>query len=89
MLSSGMLRRVALARRGVSEERSVSLIRAIRIEELGKTLAVTNNRRTLRRNAIPEDDILQKNISCVTLYFSILSHVTSSARRRLTVFRAA
>jgi hypothetical protein len=48
-LSSGMLRRVALVRTDVSEEHSASVIRMTRISELGTTLAVTSNRRTLRR----------------------------------------
>jgi hypothetical protein len=43
MASSGTLRRVALVRTDVSEELSVSIIRVIRIGELG-TLAVTSNR---------------------------------------------
>jgi hypothetical protein len=47
MVSSGMLRRAALVRTGVSEEPSASVIRATRIGELGTTLAVTSNRRTL------------------------------------------
>jgi hypothetical protein len=51
MASSGMLHRVALVRTDVSEEFSASLIRVTRIGELGTTLAVTSNRRTLRRNA--------------------------------------
>jgi hypothetical protein len=46
-----MLRRVALVRTEVSEERRASFIRVTRIGELGTTLAVTSNRRTLRRNA--------------------------------------
>jgi hypothetical protein len=50
MASSGMLRRVALVRTDVSEELSSSFIRVTRIGELGTTLAVTINRRTLRRN---------------------------------------
>jgi hypothetical protein len=54
MVSSGMLRRVALVRTDVSEELSASFIRVTRIGELRRTLAVTSNRRTLRRN-IPED----------------------------------
>jgi hypothetical protein len=45
-----MLRRVALVRTDVSEELSASFIRVTRIGELGTTLAVTSNRRTLRRN---------------------------------------
>jgi hypothetical protein len=50
MASSGMLRRVALVRTDVSEELSFSFIRVTRIGELGTTLAVTSNRRTLQRN---------------------------------------
>jgi hypothetical protein len=42
-----MLRRVALVRTDVSEELSASFIRVTRIGELGTTLAVTSNRRTL------------------------------------------
>jgi hypothetical protein len=43
-----MLRRLAPVRTDVSEELSTSVIRVARIVELGKTLAVTSNRRTLR-----------------------------------------
>jgi hypothetical protein len=46
MVSSGMLRRVALVRTYVSEEFSASFIKVPRIDELGTTLAVTSNRRT-------------------------------------------
>jgi hypothetical protein len=49
-LSSGMLRRVALVKTDVSEELSASFIGVKRIGELGTTLAVTSNRRSLRRN---------------------------------------
>jgi hypothetical protein len=52
MVSSGMLRRVALVRIEVSEELSAYFIRVTRIGELGTTPAVTNNRRTLRRNTV-------------------------------------
>jgi hypothetical protein len=48
MSSSEMLRRVALVRTDVSEERSTSIIRVTRIRELGTTLALISNRRTLR-----------------------------------------
>jgi hypothetical protein len=50
MLSSGMLRRVALVRVEVSEECITSIIRVTGIGELGKTLVVTSNQSSLRRN---------------------------------------
>jgi hypothetical protein len=50
MMYSGMLRPVALVRTDISEELSASFIRVTRIGELGTMLAVTSNRRTLRRN---------------------------------------
>jgi hypothetical protein len=49
MVSFRMLRRVALVRTDVWEELSASFIRVTIIGELGTTLAVTSNRRTLRR----------------------------------------
>jgi hypothetical protein len=50
MVSSGMLRRVALVGTDAPEELSGSFIKGTRIGELGTTLALTSNRRTLRRN---------------------------------------
>jgi hypothetical protein len=58
MVSSGMLRRVALVRTDVSEELTASFIRATRIGELETTL---------RRN-IPEDTILQSDFWFVFWY---------------------
>jgi hypothetical protein len=52
MASSWMLRRVAFVRTDVSEELSTSFIRVTRIGELGTTLAVNTNRRTLRIAAV-------------------------------------
>jgi hypothetical protein len=43
---------VALVRTDVSEELSASFIMVTRFTELGTTLAVTSNPRTLRRNTI-------------------------------------
>jgi hypothetical protein len=45
-----MLRRVPLVRTDVSKELSASIIGVTRTGELGTTLAVTSNRRTLRKN---------------------------------------
>jgi hypothetical protein len=50
MTYSGMLRRVILVITDVSEELGASFIRVTRIGELGTTLALTSNRRMLRRN---------------------------------------
>jgi hypothetical protein len=61
MASSEMLRRVALVRTDVSEELSAFFIRVTRIGELGTTLAVTGNRRMLRRNL---------NLRLVTLFLT-------------------
>jgi hypothetical protein len=47
MAFSVILRRVAFVRIDDSEELSTSFIRVTRIGELGTTLAVTSNRRTL------------------------------------------
>jgi hypothetical protein len=57
MTSSGLLRRVALVRTDVLEELSAFFIRVTRIGELGTTLAVTSNRRTLQRktNCHPDE----------------------------------
>jgi hypothetical protein len=60
MASSGMLRRVALVRTEVSEKLNASFIRVTRIVELGTTLDITSNRRTLlvRANVIPSSPLL-------------------------------
>jgi hypothetical protein len=71
MTSSGMLRYVALVKTDISEELSASIMRVTRIGELGTTLAVTSNRRTLRtsvltratRHDIPEYGILHVSVA--------------------------
>jgi hypothetical protein len=50
MVSSGLLRRVALVITDVSEEPGASFIRVTKFGELGTTQAATSNRRTLRKN---------------------------------------
>jgi hypothetical protein len=64
MVSSGMLRRVALVRTDVSEELSVSFIRVTRIGELGTML--------VRANVVPSSPIL------VTLMKKALSYSETS-----------
>jgi hypothetical protein len=62
MVSSRLLRRVALVRTDLSEKRSASFIRVTRIGELGTTLSVTSNRRTLwllvTASVVPSSPIL-------------------------------
>jgi hypothetical protein len=55
-----MLCHVTLVRTDISEERSASIIRVTRISELGTTLSVTSNRRTLQINTMY--DIVTANI---------------------------
>jgi hypothetical protein len=64
-----MLHRVALTRTDVSEEYSPSIIRVTRIGEFGTMLAVTSNRRTLRRNTIYYNIYIYYAI----LYYNIFS----------------
>jgi hypothetical protein len=68
--SFGMLHRVALVITDISEERIVSIIRMTRIGELG-TLAVTSNRRTMRRKKKVTASVVGKLGSC--------SHFTGSS----------
>jgi hypothetical protein len=53
MSLSRMLRLVAPVRTDASQELSAFFIMVTRIDELGTTLVVTSNRRTLRRNTMP------------------------------------
>jgi hypothetical protein len=78
-----MLRRVALVITDVSAERSACNIRATRKGELGTTLALTSNRRTLHwllvtANVVPSSQIL------VTLMMEALRSSKSSVLRTAT-----
>jgi hypothetical protein len=75
-----MLRRVALERSDVSEERSASFIRVTRIGELGTTLVVTSSVRRLLviANVVPSSQII------VTLMKEALSSSETSVLTRTT-----
>jgi hypothetical protein len=81
MVSSGLLRRVALVRTGVSEEFSTSFIRVTRIGELGTTLALTSNRRSVRRFLVAVSVVLSSPI-LVTLMKDVLSSSETSVLTR-------
>jgi hypothetical protein len=81
-----MLSRMALVRTDISEKPSAFIIRVTRIGELGTTLAVTSNRRTVRSvrrllviaNVVPSSPIL------VTLMMEALSSSETSLLTRAT-----
>jgi hypothetical protein len=81
MAFSGMLRRVTLVRTDVSEELNASIIRMARIRELGTTVAVTSNRRKLRRNAA---NVIPSSPTLVTLKMEELSSSETLAITRVT-----
>jgi hypothetical protein len=62
-MKNGVFWDVALVRTDVSEELNASIIRVTRIGELGTTLAVTSNRRTLRRNTLLVEELLERKSS--------------------------
>jgi hypothetical protein len=87
MVSSGMLRRVALVRTGgVSEELSASFIRLARIGELGTTVAVTSNRRTMRSEPrlLVTASVVSSSPILVTLMKEALSSSETSVLTRAT-----
>jgi hypothetical protein len=77
-----MLRRVALIRTDVREELSASFIRVTRIGELGITLAVTSNWRTLRRNTWSVLTKLHGVTPQKTPFFIVTAVKTSNFRNR-------
>jgi hypothetical protein len=86
MASSGMLRRVALVRNDISEVLSVSFIRVTRIDELGKTLALTSQRLTLRsmRRLLVTANVVTSSPILVTLMKETLSSSEMSVLTRAT-----
>jgi hypothetical protein len=87
-VSSGMLRRVALVRNDVPEERSAFFIRVTRISELGTTLALATDARSeeipsvcrllVTASVVPSSPIL------VTLMKEALSSSETSVLTRAT-----
>jgi hypothetical protein len=85
MASSGMLRSVTLVRTDVTDELSAAFIRVTRIGELGKTLAVTSNRRKLRRNTWYFYLVLLRSV-CLLL---VTASVVPSSPIRVTLMKEA
>jgi hypothetical protein len=90
MPSSRMLRRVALVRTDVSEDLSTSIIRVIRIGELGTKLAVIRNLRTLQRNTkyvrrlLVKRNVVPSSPILATLMMEALSSSETSVLTRAT-----
>jgi hypothetical protein len=92
MVSSEMLRRVALERIDLSLELSASFIRVTRISELGTTLALTSNRRMLRRNTKSAHLVLLRSfrrllvtasvVPTSTILVTLMKEALSSSRHR-------
>jgi hypothetical protein len=75
MVSSGMLRRVALIRTGVSEDLSASIFMVTRIGELRTTLVVTSNQ---VRRLLVTANVVPSSPSLVTLMMEVLSSAETS-----------
>jgi hypothetical protein len=89
MVSSGMLRRVAVVRIDVSEELNASFIRLTRIGEIDTTLAATNNRCTLvflrsARRLLVTASVVPSSTILVTLMKEALSSYETSDLTRAT-----
>jgi hypothetical protein len=91
MLSSGMLRRVALVRTYLSEERSAYIIRATRFDKLGTTLAVIHSNivflRSVRRLLVRANVFLSSpnlvTMMMEALRFSEISVFIRATRRNI------
>jgi hypothetical protein len=86
MVSSGILRCVALVKTDVSEKLSASFIRVTRIYELRTTLAVTSNRRVLRsvRRLLVTASVVPTSPVLVILMKEALSSSETSVLTRTT-----
>jgi hypothetical protein len=86
MSPPGMLRRVALVRTDISEERSASIFSETRIGELGTMLALTSNRLTLRslRRLLVKANIVPSSPILVTLKMEALRSSETSVLTRAT-----
>jgi hypothetical protein len=76
-----MLHRVAVVRTDVSEERSISIIRVTRIGELGTTLTVISNRRTLLRMRVTANVVPSSPILAALMMEALISSETSVLTR--------
>jgi hypothetical protein len=83
MVSSGMLRRVALVRTDISEELSASFIWLKRIGELGTTLALNSNRRTLVTTSVVHSSPILVTLMREALGSSETSVLTRATRRNI------
>jgi hypothetical protein len=82
MVSSGMLRRVAIVRTDVSEERSAAFIRVTRIYELGTTPILVFLRRV--RRLLVRAGVVTSSPILVTLMKEALSSSETSVLTRAT-----
>jgi hypothetical protein len=79
MASSWILRRVAVVRTDVAEELSASFIRVTRIGELGTTLAVTNNRRTVFLRSVRRLQITASVVPSSPILVTLMKEALSSS----------
>jgi hypothetical protein len=82
--SSGVLRRVPLVRTDETSVRGASIIRVTRIDELGTTLALNSNRRTLRRNTLSTANVVPSLPIRVTMIMEALHSSETSVPTRAT-----
>jgi hypothetical protein len=76
-----MVRPVALVRTDVSKELSASFIRVTRIGELGTTVALTRNRRSVRRVLVTASVVSRSQFLVTLMKEALLSSETSVPTR--------